>query len=48
MKPKVDSTSFGSITVDGETFDHDILIRLSGRVEKKRKKAVKRTLWHIT
>ena len=37
MKPKIDSTSFGSITVEGETFDYDILIRLDGRVEKREK-----------
>jgi hypothetical protein len=37
MKPKIDSTSFGSITVDGETFNYDILIRLNGQVEKREK-----------
>jgi hypothetical protein len=37
MKPKIDSTSFGSITVEGETFDYDILIRLDGRIEKRKK-----------
>jgi hypothetical protein len=36
MKPKIDSTNFGSITVDGKTFDYDILIRLNGQVEKNR------------
>lgn len=41
MKPKIDSTSFGSITVDGETYKHDILIRLNGRVEKREKKLSK-------
>lgn len=37
MKPKIDSTSFGSITVEGKTFDYDILVRLDGRVEKREK-----------
>ena len=37
MKPKIDSTNFGSITVDGKTFDYDILIRLNGQVEKREK-----------
>jgi hypothetical protein len=37
MRPKIDSTNFGSITVDGETFDYDILIRLNGKVEKREK-----------
>jgi tryptophan-rich sensory protein len=29
MKPHIDATKFGSITVDGDTFDHDIVIRLN-------------------
>ncbi|WIM43514.1 hypothetical protein PSF70_01375 [Methanosarcina mazei] len=44
MKPKIDSTSFGSITVEGEAFDYDIIIRLDGRVEK-RKNAFERKVW---
>lgn len=28
MKPHIDDTSFGSITIDGETFEHDVVIRL--------------------
>jgi hypothetical protein len=41
MKPRIDDTSFGSITIDGETFEHDVVIRLSGAVEKRRKKLSK-------
>jgi hypothetical protein len=41
MKPKINSTSFGSITVQRETFEHDIIIRKSGQVEKRRKKLSK-------
>jgi hypothetical protein len=41
MKPKIDSTSFGLITVNGETFEYDILIRLNGQVEKREKKLSK-------
>ena len=37
----IDATKFGSITVDGETFDHDIVIRLSGKVKKRKKKLSK-------
>jgi len=44
MKPKIDSTSFGSITVDGKIFDHDIIIRLNGQVEK-REKALSKELY---
>ncbi len=42
MKPKIDSTSFGSITVNGETYKYDILIRLNGQVEKREKKHYQR------
>lgn len=38
MKPKIDKTKFGSITIEGEKYDHDILIRLSGNIEKRKKK----------
>lgn len=41
MKPKIDSTSFGSIMVEGETYKHDILIRLDGRVEMREKQLSK-------
>ena len=41
MKPHIDATRFGSITVDGETFDRDIVIRLSGTVKKRKKKLSK-------
>lgn len=42
MKPKINSTSFGSITIGGKTFNHDILIRLNRQVEKRRKKLSKK------
>ncbi len=41
MAPHIDKTEFGSITVDGETFDHDIVIRLGGTVKKRKKKLSK-------
>ena len=41
MKPVINGTKFGSITVDGETYDHDIVIRLSGKVKKRKKKLSK-------
>ena len=37
----IDGTGFGSITVNGELFDHDIVIRLSGIVKKRKKKLSK-------
>jgi hypothetical protein len=39
---KIDSTEFGSITIDGSTFPHDVLIRLSGEVVKRKKKLSKK------
>lgn len=41
MKPKIDRTSFGSITIEGEVYDHDVLIRLGGAVKKRKKKLSK-------
>ena len=41
MKPHIEETSFGSITIAGETFEHDVVIRRSGAVEKRRKKLSK-------
>lgn len=42
MKPHIDKTSFGSITIEGEIFEHDILIRLNGEVTKRKKKLSKK------
>jgi len=39
---KIDNTAFGSITIDGETYPHDVVIRLSGKVEKRKKKLSKK------
>jgi hypothetical protein len=41
MKPRVDKTKFGSITIEGEKFEHDVVIRLGGRVKKRKKKLSK-------
>ena len=38
MKPSIDRTEFGSVTVGGQTFERDILIRLGGEVAKRKKK----------
>jgi hypothetical protein len=39
---KIDSTEFGSITVNGTLYTHDILIQLSGEVVKRKKKLSKK------
>jgi hypothetical protein len=41
MQPRIDRTAFGSITIEGEMFEHDILIRLGGKVKKRKKKLSK-------
>ena len=41
MKPTIGKCGFGFITVDGERFEHDILIRMSGKVKKRKKKLSK-------
>jgi len=37
----IDGTRFGEITIDGAVYDHDVIIRLSGKVEKRRKRLSK-------
>jgi hypothetical protein len=39
--PRIDRTQFGSVTIDGNVFEHDVLIRLGGKVEKRKKKLPK-------
>jgi len=41
MKPRIDKTEFGSITVEGTVFDHDVIIRPDGQVKKRKKKLSK-------
>jgi hypothetical protein len=38
MKPNIDGSQFGSITIDGDCIEHDVVIRLSGEVTKRHKK----------
>jgi len=44
MRPKIDDTWFGSITVEGQRYEHDIIIRLSGKV-CKRDKALSKSVY---
>lgn len=41
MKPTIRDTSFGSITVEKDRYDHDIIITLEGKVKKRKKKLSK-------
>jgi hypothetical protein len=37
---KIESTTFGAITIDGTTYQHDVVIRLSGEVVERKKKPI--------
>ena len=39
---KIDGTQFGSITIAGKAYEHDVVIRLSEKVVKRKKKLSKR------
>jgi hypothetical protein len=41
MQPRIDRTRFGSVTIDGKVYEHDVLIRLGGELEKRKKKLSK-------
>jgi hypothetical protein len=41
MKPYIDTTHFGSISVDGKIYEHDIYINIQGEVIKRKKKLSK-------
>ena len=38
---RIESTTFGTITIDGKTYEHDVVVRLSGEVVKRKKKLSK-------
>ena len=39
---EIEGTKFGSITIDRKTYEHDVVIRLSGEVVKRKKKLSKK------
>lgn len=41
IKPHIDRTEFGVIIIEGESYDHDVVIRLDGSVKKRKKKLSK-------
>jgi hypothetical protein len=43
MRPKIEGSKFGSITIGGKRIGHDVLIRLDGKVKKRKKKLSKET-----
>jgi hypothetical protein len=41
MKPRIEGTAFGCITIAGEVHKRDVIIRLNGKVKKRKKKLSK-------
>ena len=41
MKPEISKTGFGYIEIDGTRINHDIIIRMSGEIKKRKKKLSK-------
>jgi hypothetical protein len=39
---EIESTKFDNITIDGKAYEHDVVIRLSGEVVKRKKKLSKK------
>jgi hypothetical protein len=39
---RIEDAKFGTITIDGKTYEHDVVIRLSGDVIKRKKKLSKK------
>lgn len=42
MKPKIEATTFGSITIDGRRIGNDVILKLDGSVKKRKKKLSKK------
>ena len=39
---EIERTTFGTITIDGKTYEHDVIIRFSGEVARRKKKLSKK------
>ena len=42
LRPRIDSTIFGSITIEGKKIKNDVILRLDGTVQKRKKKLSKK------
>ena len=42
---EIERTTFGTITIDGKTYEHDVIIRLSGEVARRKK--IEEVLRHV-
>ena len=41
MKPRLDKTRFGSITIAGTVFSYDVIVRPDGRIKRRKKQLSK-------
>lgn len=41
MKPRIDATQFGSITLGGTVYDHDVMVCPDASVQRRKKKLSK-------
>ena len=41
-RPRIDAATFGSITIGGREIENDVILRLDGSVEKRKKKLSKK------
>ena len=44
---EIESTAFGTITMYGKTYEHDVVVRLSGEIVKRKKKLSKKYYDHV-
>jgi len=44
---EIEGTTFGTITIDGKTYEHDVIIRLSGESRKAEEETVEEVLRHL-
>ena len=42
MRPRIDATAFGSITIEGQKIKNDVILKLDGSVQKRKKKLSKK------
>jgi hypothetical protein len=42
VEPKIEATTFGSITIEGREIENDVILRLDGSVKKRKKKLSKK------
>jgi hypothetical protein len=42
MRPRIDATAFGSITIEGQKIKNDVILELDGSIQKRKKKLPKK------